>query len=499
MVVMVSPAVKAKSGPDLFFLFLLLCFSPLALGSVNTWAFCSISFLASLFFCAVFLRYRAMPPHIARSPVLWAGAAFLIFNLIYLFPLPAGVLRAISPNAFSLRTAYSANAFGAAPLSMYPYATELYLIKFAAYFMAFLGVLARMRDAGTGGAEPHALPLKYSIILLGAVSAVLSLLIHSLCDFNLHIPANALYFSVMLAIISGLTAIRPENIDYRFTRKLMNFIIGISFVIAVFAIVQKLSWNGKIYWLIHKPGGNFGPYVNYDHFAGFMEMCAFLSISCFFAELLASREFRAGKRFREKIIWFSTKDASRTLVYFLCSSFSAASIFFSTSRGGIISFCLAGVVFLSVLFISLAGSHKSRAFAVFASLFVCVFLLFLWIGPEKTIARFGGMSKAVRAVISEAPILDQIRPAMWKDTAGLIGDFRATGTGLGTYEFVFSKYRTFVHDGFLRYAHNDYLQFVSELGLAAYGFLFLFFLWFFYAFRKAMGLIRKGSKREAEG
>ena len=43
-------------------------------------------------------------------------------------------------------------------------------------------------------------------ITLGAFTAILSILIHSLTDFNLHIPSNALYFTTMIGIIYGINS-----------------------------------------------------------------------------------------------------------------------------------------------------------------------------------------------------------------------------------------------------------------------------------------------------
>ena len=57
--------------------------------------------------------------------------------------------------------------------------------------------------------------LKYNIktrdsygyfITLGALSGIVSILIHSLADFNLHIPSNALYFTTMIGIIYGINS-----------------------------------------------------------------------------------------------------------------------------------------------------------------------------------------------------------------------------------------------------------------------------------------------------
>ena len=43
-------------------------------------------------------------------------------------------------------------------------------------------------------------------ITLGALTGIVSILIHSLADFNLHIPSNALYFTTMIGIIYGINS-----------------------------------------------------------------------------------------------------------------------------------------------------------------------------------------------------------------------------------------------------------------------------------------------------
>ncbi len=48
-------------------------------------------------------------------------------------------------------------------------------------------------------------------ITLGAFSGVVSILVHSLADFNLHIPSNALYFSTMIGIIYGINSGRENK------------------------------------------------------------------------------------------------------------------------------------------------------------------------------------------------------------------------------------------------------------------------------------------------
>src|SRR5258708_28241748 len=46
------------------------------------------------------------------------------------------------------------------------------------------------------------------------------------------------------------------------------------FLISIFGVLQHLTFNGKLYWFreLHYGGIPFGPYVNRNHFAGFVEL-----------------------------------------------------------------------------------------------------------------------------------------------------------------------------------------------------------------------------------
>ena len=55
-------------------------------------------------------------------------------------------------------------------------------------------------------------------ITLGALTGIVSILVHSLADFNLHIPSNALYFTTMIGIIYGINSnneVNKRNIPHR--------------------------------------------------------------------------------------------------------------------------------------------------------------------------------------------------------------------------------------------------------------------------------------------
>ncbi|MFH1665505.1 MAG: O-antigen ligase family protein [Candidatus Omnitrophota bacterium] len=479
-----------------FLLIFLLLFAPLSLGAVHTWSYCVIAVIVLILFDVRFLNDIEAFKSIARAPVFIWMCMFALVTFFYTVPVPAGILKLISPVSHKLRETCMPDFSSWQPLSLYPHATLIYLIKFISYAMIFFVIVSRISaKPGKYIQRGSNVRIERNFIFLGALTAILSILFHSICDFNLHIPANALYFTVIAAIAAGISFTKKEKkeINYPFLEKLVTSIIIISFTIAIFAIIQKLSWNGKIYWLIKKAGGNYGPYINYDHFAGFMEMCVFLAIAKFMSRISSSSFVRL-KRIKEKIVWFSSKEASETLIYLFFAVVMTASLFFSTSRGGILSFCAALSVFYFSCVITAEKKKRNRLLLASAMAVILMVIMIVWIGPEETVDRFKGLNKMIRFFIKEKSILSELRPHMWKDTMALIKDFPLTGTGLGAYSCVFPAYRTFSASwGFLRYAHNDYLQFIAEIGICGLVFVAAFFVWYFRRFKECLRSLGKFS------
>jgi hypothetical protein len=518
----------------------LLAFAPLSLASVHTWAYCTIAIVSLILFNIHFLGARqeargdrggtsslsplASSPNLChpergslpkaddrvegssallnvlKIPISIAALIFLFINLLYIIPLPAIIVKSLSPIASSLRSTYMLDPANWQTLSIYPRATIGYLVKITSYFMVFLVVVAKISVSGERRTtnDEQRTP-SYQYVQLGALCAVLSILFHSLSDFNLHIPANALYFTIMLAIVTGLSTnnrIRTTNDerqerDYNFTGLLVNSIIIIGFTIAVFGIIQRLSYNGKIYWVISRPGSHFGPYVNYDHYAGYMEMCVFLAVSFFIGKISSSSVVRI-KKLKERIIWLSSREANTTLIYLFLAIVMATALFMTTSRGGIMSFLAALAVFYFVCLISAARKTRNRILLASVLLIILAIVMFAWVGPEETIGKFKALQAMIKTFIKERAILSEIRPHMWKDTFNLIKDYPVFGTGLGTYVSAFTKYRTFpAHYGLLIYAHNDYLQLIAEVGIFGVVFIVGFLAWYFRKFRECFRRLRE--------
>ena len=218
-----------------------------------------------------------------------------------------------------------------------------------------------------------------------------------------------------------------------------------------------------------------GTYVNRNHFAGFLEMVFPLSLGYL---LVKARYFamEKGLSLRQRILWFSQESLQWTLLLGLVPVFIGVGLVFSKSRSGIlillITVVLAAAAAASWRELSegdgdvdgewLGGEGERGARRRIGRIVRLVFMVVLagavWLGVGPVIDRF-----------SEVDISYEARRLFYENTLHMIGDFRLAGTGKGTYVDAYAMYEK-VDDGLkLSYAHNDYLEFAAENGVVAGG------------------------------
>ncbi|MFI5058725.1 MAG: O-antigen ligase family protein [Candidatus Acidiferrales bacterium] len=213
------------------------------------------------------------------------------------------------------------------------------------------------------------------------------------------------------------------------------FVMVFGFLVAIFGILQHLTFNGKLYWFREMRYGGipFGPYVNRNHFAGLMEMVIPVALV----------PLAMGKVRRER--WFLVG---------LFAMLPMGALFLSASRGGIVSFGveLAALVLLMVLQ-RRAGKHALAGGVV---LLVAV-LMVSWLGVKQILERFSSLQTLEVSVGKRA--------SMRGDTWRIFLDHPWTGTGLGTLQTVYPRYETLYDGKIVNHTHNDYLEALAETGL----------------------------------
>jgi O-antigen ligase len=468
----------------------LLIFLPLALGSVHAWSITLFSLVAVILFNSAVFHPDFSFKKLFSIPVVIMSVVFAGYVIFQLVPLPPAVLKVFSPNTYKFYSDFSLiypwiNSWRS--ISVYPWLTIWEFIKIIACGLVFLFILFRTSQ-GNGRKITDLEHNTLVYLKLGCLTGILAILLHSLVDFNLHITANALYFTVLLGLAVAID--REEGVDFVFIQKVVNAIIYIGFAIALFGIAHKLSGSTKIYWVIEKDGSHFGPYVNYDHYAGFMGMCSSLALASFMAKVRYSSFFRI-KGVKDKLMWFSTQEASSALRQFFAVAVMVGSIFYSSSRGGILSFVMAALVFYFLIIIRTRKSRRGRLLFFFVLLMLLSGVFTFWIGPDETFERFHQLNSVARSVIHESSVLSEMRPQMWLDAKNIIRDFPVTGTGFGTFQSIFPKYRTHEWGGrVLLYTHCDYLQLISETGVVGMFFIAAFLVYFARLYASALRKLR---------
>ena len=92
--------------------------------------------------------------------------------------------------------------------------------------------------------------------------------------------------------------------------------------------------------------------------------------------------------------------------------------------------------------------------------FLLVTIICLYVGIQATIDRF-----ALDLLLSGG------RPHYWGSVIMTIKDFPLVGTGLGTFSSVYPAYAKTRTYALLGHAHNDYFEYMSELGAVGMAFL----------------------------
>lgn len=367
---------------------LLIVLSTLSFGAVYPWGYLPLFAAGALVGLAGVIRSRGIP---ASTRAVSFGLLLAGLGIAaQLVPVPPGVLARLSPHAADLLSRQNltfAANPGEHPFSIRPAATVVAL-------------------AGLGG---------FGLCVIGLPA------LFSKRDLRL-LPRNLMLFAVPLALFGMYT--REHN-------------------------------NGLVYGLwrteLRDYSNGFGPFVNRNHFAGWMLMATSLAIGIFCGRMESAFE-RVGPGWRNRLVWMSTSAANRIMLVGLAVLTMAVSLVWTVSRSGIVSFACALCIFA---WLAARRRHvgQARRAAVIISLGAVLLAGISWRGIDHLVRWFAD----TRDFSS--------RLEAWRDGWQVVRDFPITGTGINTYPDVMIFYQKHVLEVWMTHAHNDYLQLLAEGGL----------------------------------
>jgi O-antigen ligase len=263
--------------------------------------------------------------------------------------------------------------------------------------------------------------------------------------------ATALAATAALAILLlGLAHLLDGKDALHIVRALT--ILGV--VVALLGIVQKALWQDKIYgfWTPIEGGNPFGPFVNKNHFAGWMLMVIPITVG-YFCGRVAKGIRRSPPGWRNRLLWGASSDASESILVGFAAIVMALSLTLTMSRSGFLG--LLAAVAVAVWFVVHRYAKAPRRIVAIGYLAFVVLAVIGWVGFDKLVGRFAG---------GDIVTLNN-RVGIWTDTLSIARDFPFFGTGLNTYGVSALFYQTVMPEKHLAQAHNDYLQVVAEGGL----------------------------------
>jgi O-antigen ligase len=258
-----------------------------------------------------------------------------------------------------------------------------------------------------------------------------------------------IFLAAGIVWVAGLKHVLHKQIA---PASLAVLIIAIGTVVALEGLIQQATFNGKIYWFWESFGGvtnnYFGPFVNRNHFAGWMLMAGAIGAGFFIGSLTSiPGPYKPG--LRERILWLGTRDVSYALLTGSALAIMMMSIIWTRSRSGAIGTSVM-VVLLAVAAFAEGGRRAARRAA--AMLIVLLIGGAIWKGVD-----------ALGSWYADTTTLEW-RLVLWQDSLPALRDLWRFGSGLNTYGLVMLVYPQTDLSVHAQQAHNDYLQLAIEGG-----------------------------------
>ena len=310
------------------------------------------------------------------------------------------------------------------------------------------------------------LPLLYLIPLPSGLGALLpgrEVYQESLSLVGLgHIPVNlsivpreteqaVLALMIPIAVFLGTRMIHSERL-----LALVLLLLGIAALQVILGLMQYGAGKESGLYL----GMTFthfssavGTYTNRNHLAGLVEMALPLAVALLMYNMGRAPRDRS-QNWRKRFSFLGSMSGNQALIYGALALLLLVGVIFTRSRAGI-ALTMLGMLLLTFAFARRIGGNNVYGLA--GTIVAVGIGLGIVIGLAPVLDRF-----------AELDPMEDLRWTVFSATLDGIGAFFPLGSGPGTYAEVFPAFQPIeLGRWFVNYAHNDYLHWLFEAGLAA--------------------------------
>ncbi|MFZ2054762.1 MAG: O-antigen ligase family protein [Candidatus Aminicenantales bacterium] len=257
------------------------------------------------------------------------------------------------------------------------------------------------------------------------------------------------YFLVGFVLLKTMTTRR------RIIR-IYSVLIAVGAFEAFYGLFELYSKNPRIlfYRKMHNLDSVTGTFVNRNHLSGYLEMVIPLAIGLIISriDLFSLKNLS----WREKLLRLAERGLATNLILLFAVVLMSVAVVFSKSRSGVFVLVLIFILFfgLTAIYFEIYTFRKKRVKNFLRVAFVLVLIISLYVGIDSVLQRF-----------SLDKLLHEGRPVYWAATLRTFAGFPLFGTGLGTFGALAAPIQGAEGPLALEHAHNDYLEYLSELGV----------------------------------
>jgi O-antigen ligase len=308
-----------------------------------------------------------------------------------------------------------------------------------------------------------------AFIAVGILSGNLSTAFKSIDRYS-----TIVFFIWILCCIAMVFLVQSEFNSRHQIKILVICVLILGALEGIYGLIQYLGDYDYI-WQYSKEyykGLATGTLINRNHYALLVNLCICTAIGYLYYR--SSRLIR-GHKLSWRLILAAPSAGKLALIAFWIVIMGLG-VVFSMSRMGIAAMIIGGGAMAIACNIAEAGKKAS---AVGMLIVFAVLGLAVYIGVDAVLARYENIY-----IERES---DKDRIALWRDAWKMIEKHPIFGQGLGTFQWTFPAYESVNPDVPARYAHNDYLQALAEVGVVGLALL----LWAFgIAWRVALKNLR---------
>ncbi len=282
--------------------------------------------------------------------------------------------------------------------------------------------------------------------------------------------------SYVFIFLISLELFRDKNALKRFG----FFVVGIGVCLSLVGLIFYRLSPHKVYGIFQfEQAASFTPYLNKNHFPNYLIMT--LSMTAALMCLTIDRSaFSKASKFRSKLIWFSSREATPFLVLLGCFVIQLVAFFIPASRGGLLG--LSAAIGMFGVLLLLKFQKKASVIVLISGL---VFLLIFGVNQSKPLLyKFKLLHQTQKA--DDAV---QFRWSNWKDATRMFLDFPISGIGIGGYYILFPYYKSLPEASYTSqtnfyHAENEFLEGLVEQGVIGLSLMFLLGISIYLSFYK---------------